>query len=227
MITLANYFFFVLFFSHTRRRSNKAEITYQMLYGQDNYGPVRPDVLFGGGGRYFNGSDLTNSKINGLGGRNLWTEAENLGYEIVLDRNSMKAQSYNNKPLIGIWHYGNEDVWIDRHIYPQNIVASNYPIKYSSKDASIYQRVPNDQPDLSEQVEAALRVLHNRGGDNGFFLMVEGASIDKQEHPMDFDRAMGELIDMDNAVGVAKAFAQQNGDTLILVTADHAQVSIS
>jgi hypothetical protein len=56
---------------------------------------------------------------------------------------------------------------------------------------------------------------------NGFFLMVEGASIDKQLHVMDWQRGIYDAIEMDKALGVAKKFQQQNPDTLILVTADH------
>jgi alkaline phosphatase len=178
--------------AHTRRRSNKAEITYQMLYGQDSYGPVVPDVVFGGGGRYFNGSDLTNTRISGLAGRNLWAEAEAAGYDVVFDRASMKARSVHGNKMLGIWHYGNEDTWLDRHVYTSNLAAASHPVRYTSAgERAAYQKVPADQPDLSEQVEAAIRVLDARGGDDGFFLMVEGASIDKAEHPMDFDRAIG------------------------------------
>jgi alkaline phosphatase len=102
--------------AHTRRRGNKAEITYQMLYGADGYGPVVPDVVMGGGGRYFNGSDLTNARIPGLAGRNLWSEAADAGYATVFDRAGMKAQALKDSKLLGIWHYGNEDTWLDRHV---------------------------------------------------------------------------------------------------------------
>jgi alkaline phosphatase len=52
--------------------------------------------------------------------------------------------------------------------------------------------------------------------------MVEGASIDKSMHPQDAERAIGELIDFDNAIGLALSFARARADTLVLVTADHA-----
>jgi alkaline phosphatase len=212
------------FWAHTRRRGNKAEITYQMLYGQDGYGPVVPDVIFGGGGRYFNGSDLNNNRISGLAGRNLWAEAEAAGYDVVFDRASMKARSTSGSKVLGIWHYANEDTWLDRHVYTSNLVAANHPVKYATAaEQTAYRRPVTDQPDLSEQVEAAIRILEARGGDEGFFLMVEGASIDKSEHPMDFDRAIGELIDMDNGIGFAMSYAAKHKDTLVLTTADHAQ----
>ena len=58
--------------------------------------------------------------------------------------------------------------------------------------------------------------------------MIEGASIDKQAHAEDADRAIWETIEFDRAVGVAKRFAEQtnsdsdpNNDTLVVVTADH------
>jgi alkaline phosphatase len=51
--------------------------------------------------------------------------------------------------------------------------------------------------------------------------MIEGAHIDKQSHLMDADRAVGETIEFDNAVGVAKRWADRLGDTVIVVLADH------
>ena len=41
-----------------------------------------------------------------------------------------------------------------------------------------------DQPTLMEMTQTALNALQQ--GPNGFFLMVEGASIDKMEHPLDW-----------------------------------------
>lgn len=75
------------------------------------------------------------------------------------------------------------------------------------------------EPSLVEMTEAALRILSQYP--NGFVLMVEGASIDKQSHSTDATRAIWETIEFDRAVGVAKRFAQQRGDTLVVVLADH------
>lgn len=76
-----------------------------------------------------------------------------------------------------------------------------------------------DQPMLDEMTSKALQVLSKNK--RGFTLMVEGASIDKQAHAMDSDRWILETIEFDRAVGVCKAFAQKNPDTLVIVTADH------
>ena len=59
------------------------------------------------------------------------------------------------------------------------------------------------------------------GAANGFFVMIEGASIDKQLHPMDWERAAGDVIEFDRSLAVAKEFAAKNPDTLIVVVADH------
>ena len=57
--------------------------------------------------------------------------------------------------------------------------------------------------------------------EDGFFLMVEGSQIDWGGHDMDADYLISELIDFDNTLGVALDYAKQNGETLIIVTADH------
>ena len=77
-----------------------------------------------------------------------------------------------------------------------------------------------DQPMLNEMTAAALKTL-NVSSPNGFFLMVEGAHIDKQSHLMDADRAILETIEFDKSVGVARDFAASVGDTVVIVLADH------
>jgi alkaline phosphatase len=62
----------------------------------------------------------------------------------------------------------------------------------------------------------------------GFYLMIEGASIDKRAHALDAERMIWDIIEFDRAVRVALDFAARtNGDadpandTLVIVTADH------
>ena len=76
-----------------------------------------------------------------------------------------------------------------------------------------------DQPGLVDMTKAALGELSKN--EEGFFLMVEGANIDKMSHPLDWDRAVVETIELDKAVGVAREFAKTHPDTLIVVTGDH------
>ncbi len=57
--------------------------------------------------------------------------------------------------------------------------------------------------------------------EKGFFLMVEGSQIDWGGHSNDADYLIQELLDFDKTLGVALDFAKQNGETLVIVTADH------
>jgi len=87
------------------------------------------------------------------------------------------------------------------------------------------ERVDN-VPMLDEMARAAISSLSS-SSPRGFFLMIEGASIDKQAHAEDAERTIWETIEFDRAVGVAKRFAEQtnsdvdrSNDTLVVVTAD-------
>lgn len=65
----------------------------------------------------------------------------------------------------------------------------------------------------------AIRIL--KRNKKGFFLMVEGSQIDWGGHANDAEYIMAETIDFDDAVGVALDFAEQDGNTLVIITADH------
>lgn len=59
----------------------------------------------------------------------------------------------------------------------------------------------------------------------GFFLQVEGASIDKQDHATNACGQLGETVAFDNAIGVALDYQRSHPDTLVVVTADHGHTS--
>ncbi|MCB0578073.1 MAG: alkaline phosphatase [Phaeodactylibacter sp.] len=56
---------------------------------------------------------------------------------------------------------------------------------------------------------------------DGFFLMVEGSQIDWGGHNNDPEYVIQETLDFDRAIGVALDFAEKDGNTLVVVTADH------
>jgi alkaline phosphatase len=64
-------------------------------------------------------------------------------------------------------------------------------------------------------------------GVKGFFLQVEGASIDKRDHAADPCGQIGETVDFDEAVQKALEFAKKDGNTLVVATADHGHSSRS
>lgn len=73
---------------------------------------------------------------------------------------------------------------------------------------------------LAPATKWAIDFLNNRG-DNGFFLMVEGSQIDWGGHANDVTYVITEMLDFDKAVGKALDFAALDGETLVIVTADH------
>jgi len=66
----------------------------------------------------------------------------------------------------------------------------------------------------------SLEFLSKRS-EKGFFLMVEGAQIDWSCHANQTTPLLKELKDFDNAILQAYAFAKKDGQTLLIVTADH------
>ena len=70
-----------------------------------------------------------------------------------------------------------------------------------------------------------LLAANQQGKDKGFFLQVEGASIDKRDHAADPCGQIGETVDFDGAVQRALDFAREDGNTLVIATADHGHTS--
>ena len=75
-------------------------------------------------------------------------------------------------------------------------------------------------PLLAEATQKAIQKLAN-ASDKGFFLMVEGAKVDYAGHANYLPGSVLETLGFDQAVAEALKFADQNGETLVIVTADH------
>mgnify|MGYP006277029315 FL=1 len=61
----------------------------------------------------------------------------------------------------------------------------------------------------------------SRYSTGGFFLMVEGSQIDWGGHSNNLEHLIEETLDFDRAVREVLRFAESNGRTLVIVTADH------
>jgi alkaline phosphatase len=72
---------------------------------------------------------------------------------------------------------------------------------------------------LKQMTQKALEQL--KTSKKGFFLMVEGAQIDWAGEENDQAYLMAEMLDFDDAVGVALDFAEADGNTLVVITGDH------
>ena len=147
--------------------------------------------------------------------RDLIADFQAAGFSYASDRASLDAQLASHpKRLLGLFAYGNMNVALDK-IAGRRFQAGD--THYS--DAVVQDHLAPNQPMLDELTHAALQVLDKNR--KGFVLMVEGAHIDKQSHQMDAERAIGDVIEFDKAVGVGLEYARKDGETLVLVTADH------
>lgn len=69
---------------------------------------------------------------------------------------------------------------------------------------------------------ASLKALESLSKNpNGFVLMIEGSQLDDYGHSNDLSLLMEEVMDFDRTVGAVFEWAAQNGETLVIVTADH------
>ena len=94
-----------------------------------------------------------------------------------------------------------------------------------------HSEIPNGctAPTLEQMSVKAIELL-SANNENGFFLMIEGAHIDKNSHRTrdevtDYPEKTADVADavkgFDNAIRAAVEFARADGNTIVLVTADH------
>ncbi|AWC76122.1 alkaline phosphatase [Serratia marcescens] len=187
----------------------RGSITEQLL-------KTRADVTLGGGAKSFNQL----AKSGEWQGKSLKDQAAAQGYQWVSNADELQAVTLANqqKPLMGLFADGNMPVrWLGpKASYHGNldkpaVTCENNPARTAAT------------PTLAAMTEKAIALL--KDNPNGFFLQVEGASIDKQDHAANPCGQIGETVDLDEAVQKALAFARADGNTLVIVTADHAHSS--
>jgi alkaline phosphatase len=145
--------------------------------------------------------------------RDLLADFQAAGYSYAADKTALDSlNAAKTDKLLGLFAHSNMNVALDKIDGRRN------------KARGITGRVVDDyglpdQPMLDEMTDKALAVLERQK--NGFVLMVEGASIDKQAHNMDTERWLLDTIEFDRAIKRVQEFARSRGDTLVIVTADH------
>jgi len=181
--------------AHVRRRSEYDRIVEQFF-------AAKPDVIMGGGRANFLPKSVEGGKRRD--DSDFVAQFRDAGYGVASTGPEMTSLADDAKTtkLLGLFTLGNMDGALDRKILKGGTVRK-FP----------------EQPDLTEQVSAALKVLARN--EAGFFLMVESGMIDKYTHLLDMERAVYDTIMLDNAVKLARDWASWGDDTLILVVADH------
>ncbi|HZR25870.1 MAG TPA: alkaline phosphatase [Vicinamibacterales bacterium] len=104
--------------------------------------------------------------------------------------------------------------------------ALPYPSNLAHPQICETNHRPANEPSLAEMTTKAIELLDRPSSDGpGFFLQVEGASIDKQDHAANPCGQIGETVAFDRAISVGLEFARTHPDTLVVVTADHGHTS--
>lgn len=80
--------------------------------------------------------------------------------------------------------------------------------------------LPNERGDLLARASMKGISLMNQNK-NGFFMMIEGSQLDDYGHFNQLDLLMKETLDFDQTVGEVMKWAAKDGETLVVVTADH------
>lgn len=128
--------------------------------------------------------------------RDLYSEYKSAGYTLVRNKHELKEAAGK---LLGVFS--------DTHL-PYTVDRINTP----ELDAAV--------PTLAEMSAKALALL--KGSPNGFILQIEGGRVDHGGHSNDLAAMIYDQIEFEEAMKVAVEFALEDGETLVIITADHA-----
>ena len=174
---------------------------------------ARADVTLGGGMASFRET----AKGGDYADEVLIDAARKAGYRIVSNAKDLEAVDVADQksPLLGLFSEGNMPVRLKgpKASHHGNIKRPPVVCKKNPERTDNY-------PTLAQMTRKAIELLSKNP--RGFYLQVEGASIDKQDHKANPCGQFGETVDLDEAVQVALDFARKDGNTLVIVTADHA-----
>ncbi len=207
------------FAAHTRNR-------YCYVYGMEEckeFPADRPsvaqmignnvDVMLGGGQEFLAAVEADGETIR--------EKAEDNGYTVITTREELLNLEPGTKTY-GLFSPGHLPVeWVGPGSRGADFVpADDRRVVYYPQSARC--EVNPDHagiPTIEEMSQFAIDSL--KDADNGFFLMIEGASIDKQAHEAKPCGTIGEMLAFDRTARMAVEFAKEQGDTAVIVTADH------
>lgn len=124
--------------------------------------------------------------------KNLIPEFKAKGYKVVEDAQSLKSLTAKDTKVLGLFGGSHVDYVPDRKA---------------------------ETPSLAAMTSKALEVLS--ADEDGFAIMIEGGRIDHAGHANDLPTLVQEALDFDAAFKVAIDFAKKDGNTSVVVTADH------
>ncbi|TVZ53148.1 alkaline phosphatase [Dokdonia sp. Hel_I_53] len=102
---------------------------------------------------------------------------------------------------------------------PSKRMKKNEKYGYLLADAGMPKILEGRGSFLYDATKLGLKKLSQNK--KGFFLMVEGSQVDWGGHNNDAEYLISELIDFDTVLGLVLDYAEKDGNTLVIVTADH------
>jgi len=127
--------------------------------------------------------------------------AKEMGYEHVTNETELANAEASNNKLLGLFNPSYMNYKLDR------------------------DNVNSNEPSLKEMTKKAVQVLSR--DEDGFFLMSEGARIDHAAHAADIHGVVAETLEFDETVEYAVEWAKKNGNTMVVVVADHETLGFS
>jgi alkaline phosphatase len=175
------------------------------------------DVVLGGGRGRFNaaGGPIAGGPDNG---KTVEESATRQGYTEVNTAADLDAITPSKLPVLGLFTDGNMTTEWTGPIATRGDGNAAHKCTTTNR--------PANEPSLPAMTKKAIQLLDaSSSKGKGFFLQVEGASIDKQDHAANACAQIGETVAFDDAIGVALDYQRSHPDTLIVVTADHSHTS--
>jgi alkaline phosphatase len=152
-------------------------------------------TILGGGRHFFLPEDMGGKRDDGL---NLYEQVEST-QTLLTHKDQLNDESLtSSKKVIGLF--------ADEHIRDIE-KPDNHPSEPSTKDM------------LDFAIKRSESFME--GGCKGSFIMVEGSQVDWAGHSNNIDYLVREMQDFEEAVQMAKSYAEQDNETLVIVTADH------
>ncbi|MGG4555245.1 alkaline phosphatase [Paenibacillus humicus] len=162
---------------------------------RDNENAIASQYLDSGIDVLFGGGEsffLTKEEKGKRSDKNLLPEFEAKGYKVVKTGQNLGKLSAKDSKVLGLF-------------------GSSHVAYVPDRTAEV--------PSLAEMTSKALEILS--ANENGFAIMIEGGRIDHAGHANDLPTMVQEVIDFDEAFKVAIEFAKKDGNTSVVVTADH------
>lgn len=158
-----------------------------------DYLKFKPDVLLGGGSRFFESSRRKD-------GKDLFKAFSDEGYDVVRERGKLLEPeiSTSSKSLLGVFSSSHMSYYLDR---------------------LNQEELGKRQPTLPEMTKIALQKLSR--SPKGFILQVEAGRIDHANHSNDAWAAILDTYELDLTLAVIDEYLKINPKTLVIVTSDH------